>query len=334
MPRDGYTVSVLGGAPGCRWLAPASSRRPSGCGSSGLCKLRVLVASCSGAASALQRAEYDGENVIVTETRVRIPLGNQTRVRETSVINRSHPAVRDTRPHWAMPCPGLQTRGWGPPCGATQAQHHPTPRGRVRPVAPGLRATPCSAAICNPVYSNFLGSLRSSGFIRKYAQEFKQEFKKDVRGLSRGALVALDAYDWPDNMRQLENSGARPDSGHRAPVQGSGERLPGGASRGERLALDLKLACGAPSMAAKGPDITPPPGGHPCGQSCGAGWHEGERSARIRTSLSRKSRRNWDRAVRIPYPGCTEDTVSALPLPARAGTPMAAIRRLHPPTER
>ncbi|HEX7787645.1 MAG TPA: sigma-54 dependent transcriptional regulator, partial [Methylomirabilota bacterium] len=38
-------------------------------------------------------------------------------------------------------------------------------------------------------------------FIRKYAQEFK----KDVRGLSRGALVALDAYDWPGNVRELEN---------------------------------------------------------------------------------------------------------------------------------
>jgi transcriptional regulator with GAF, ATPase, and Fis domain len=52
--------------------------------------------------------------------------------------------------------------------------------------------------------------LRSSGFIRKYAQEFK----KDVRGLSRGALVALDAYDWPSNMRELENLGR--DSQHRA----------------------------------------------------------------------------------------------------------------------
>jgi len=58
-----------------------------------------------------------------------------------------------------------------------------------------------SAVICNPIYFNFLGSLSSSGFIRKYAQEFK----KDVRGLSRGALVALDAYDWPGNVRELEN---------------------------------------------------------------------------------------------------------------------------------
>jgi DNA-binding NtrC family response regulator len=43
--------------------------------------------------------------------------------------------------------------------------------------------------------------LSSSGFVRKYSQEFK----KDVRGLSRGALVALDAYDWPGNVRELEN---------------------------------------------------------------------------------------------------------------------------------
>jgi DNA-binding NtrC family response regulator len=38
-------------------------------------------------------------------------------------------------------------------------------------------------------------------FIRKYSQEFK----KDVRGLSRGALLALDGYDWPGNVRELEN---------------------------------------------------------------------------------------------------------------------------------
>jgi len=47
MPSDGYTVSVLRGAPGCRWSAPATSQRPSGCGSSGLWELHVLVASCS-----------------------------------------------------------------------------------------------------------------------------------------------------------------------------------------------------------------------------------------------------------------------------------------------
>ena len=29
-------------------------------------------------------------------------------------------------------------------------------------------------------------------FVRKYSQEFK----KDVRGISRGALPALEAYDW------------------------------------------------------------------------------------------------------------------------------------------
>ncbi|MFI5327100.1 MAG: sigma 54-interacting transcriptional regulator, partial [Candidatus Rokuibacteriota bacterium] len=38
-------------------------------------------------------------------------------------------------------------------------------------------------------------------FVRKYSQEFK----KDVRGLSRGARLALDGYDWPGNVRELEN---------------------------------------------------------------------------------------------------------------------------------
>jgi len=38
-------------------------------------------------------------------------------------------------------------------------------------------------------------------FVRKYAQDFK----KDVRGLSRGALLALGGYDWPGNVRELEN---------------------------------------------------------------------------------------------------------------------------------
>jgi two-component system response regulator AtoC len=38
-------------------------------------------------------------------------------------------------------------------------------------------------------------------FVRKYAQEFK----KEVRGLSRGALLALEGYDWPGNVRELEN---------------------------------------------------------------------------------------------------------------------------------
>jgi len=42
--------------------------------------------------------------------------------------------------------------------------------------------------------------LRASGFIRKYSQEFR----KDVRGLSRGALLALAGYDWPGNARELE----------------------------------------------------------------------------------------------------------------------------------
>ena len=38
-------------------------------------------------------------------------------------------------------------------------------------------------------------------FVRKYAGEFK----KDVRGLSRGARMALERYDWPGNVRELEN---------------------------------------------------------------------------------------------------------------------------------
>jgi DNA-binding NtrC family response regulator len=38
-------------------------------------------------------------------------------------------------------------------------------------------------------------------FVRKYSNEFK----KDVRGLSRGALLALEGYDWPGNVRELEN---------------------------------------------------------------------------------------------------------------------------------
>ncbi|MDP2626876.1 MAG: sigma-54 dependent transcriptional regulator [Candidatus Rokubacteria bacterium] len=38
-------------------------------------------------------------------------------------------------------------------------------------------------------------------FIKKYSREFK----RDVRGLSRGALLALQAYDWPGNVRELEN---------------------------------------------------------------------------------------------------------------------------------
>jgi two-component system, NtrC family, nitrogen regulation response regulator GlnG len=29
--------------------------------------------------------------------------------------------------------------------------------------------------------------------------------KKDVRGLTRGARLALDGYDWPGNVRELEN---------------------------------------------------------------------------------------------------------------------------------
>jgi DNA-binding NtrC family response regulator len=55
--------------------------------------------------------------------------------------------------------------------------------------------------MCNTTYSNFSELPGMSGFIRKYSREFK----KDVRGLSRGALLALDGYDWPGNVRELEN---------------------------------------------------------------------------------------------------------------------------------
>jgi hypothetical protein len=68
-------------------------------------------------------------------------------------------------------------------------------------VAPGLRVRPRFAAICHVVHRKLSGCLRASGFIRKYSQEFK----KDVRGLSRGALLALAGYDWPGNVRELEN---------------------------------------------------------------------------------------------------------------------------------
>jgi hypothetical protein len=62
-------------------------------------------------------------------------------------------------------------------------------------VAPGLRLLPRSAAICHITHGKLSGCLRSSGFVRKYSQDFK----KDVRGLSRGAPLALDGYDWPGN---------------------------------------------------------------------------------------------------------------------------------------
>jgi hypothetical protein len=68
-------------------------------------------------------------------------------------------------------------------------------------VAPGLRLPARSAAFCYITHGKLSGCLRSSGFVRKYSQDFK----KDVRGLSRGARLALDGYDWPSNVRELEN---------------------------------------------------------------------------------------------------------------------------------
>src|SRR5262249_54145194 len=38
-------------------------------------------------------------------------------------------------------------------------------------------------------------------FVRKYSRECK----RDVRGISRSALPALQAYHWPGNVRELEN---------------------------------------------------------------------------------------------------------------------------------
>jgi two-component system response regulator AtoC len=38
-----------------------------------------------------------------------------------------------------------------------------------------------------------------------FAKKYAREFKKDIRGISRGALVAFQHYDWPGNVRELEN---------------------------------------------------------------------------------------------------------------------------------
>src|SRR6266508_3239511 len=38
-----------------------------------------------------------------------------------------------------------------------------------------------------------------------FARKYSREFKKDVRGISRSALPALQAYSWPGNVRELEN---------------------------------------------------------------------------------------------------------------------------------
>jgi len=61
-------------------------------------------------------------------------------------------------------------------------------------------------------------------FLRKYSREFK----KDVRGISRGALPALQAYDWPGNgARAREHHRAQRRAGHasggapRRPARGS-----------------------------------------------------------------------------------------------------------------
>ncbi len=38
-----------------------------------------------------------------------------------------------------------------------------------------------------------------------FAKKYAREFKKDIRGISRGALLAFSHYDWPGNVRELEN---------------------------------------------------------------------------------------------------------------------------------
>jgi DNA-binding NtrC family response regulator len=44
-------------------------------------------------------------------------------------------------------------------------------------------------------------SLLVEHFVRKYAREFN----RDVRGVSAGALEVLQRYDWPGNVREMEN---------------------------------------------------------------------------------------------------------------------------------
>src|SRR5207237_7928064 len=43
------------------------------------------------------------------------------------------------------------------------------------------------------------------GLVEHFLRKYSREFKKDVRGISRGALTALMAYDWPGNVSELEN---------------------------------------------------------------------------------------------------------------------------------
>jgi hypothetical protein len=173
---------------------------------------------------------------------VRIPLGNRTRVCETTLISLSHPARGTEAPRTfsalAKSCPGPQTGAWGPPLPRRPRSASPHPPWPVRPVAPGLRAEPRSAAICDPIYSNFLGSLRSSGFIRKYAQEYK----KDVRGLSRGPCGA-------GRMRLARKRDVRgsPDQGNvtESPSVCGGISLPYGRSLGRWPKGHLSCAGGA-----------------------------------------------------------------------------------------
>jgi hypothetical protein len=75
-------------------------------------------------------------------------------------------------------------------------------RGRADYAAWWLAWVASDAASCHIIHGKLSGCLRSSGFVRKYSQECK----KEVRGLSRGALLALDGYDWPGNVRDSRTS--------------------------------------------------------------------------------------------------------------------------------
>ncbi len=41
--------------------------------------------------------------------------------------------------------------------------------------------------------------------IRFFVQQFREKLGKDIRGIATGAMAALRAFNWPGNIRQLEN---------------------------------------------------------------------------------------------------------------------------------
>lgn len=96
---------------------------------------------------------------------------------------------------------------------------------------------PGSATI---IQSKLSGVLSSSGFVRKYSQEFK----KDVGGLSRGALLALDGYYWPGNVRQLEvRSAVRTAAKSTAHPTASSPTASGWLSGGRQHLQNAKALC-------------------------------------------------------------------------------------------